>query len=77
GKYKAAEEINRRALKGREKVVGQEYLGTLTSVSNLAIGKYKAAKEINRRALEGYKKALNKEHPSILTSIYYLAFLFY
>ena len=45
GKYEAAETMNRRALEGREKVLGKEYPDTLTSVSNLALvlrhqGKY-------------------------------------
>jgi tetratricopeptide (TPR) repeat protein len=55
GKYEAAEEINRWALAGREKVLGVEHPDTLTSVSNLALvlryqGKYEAAEEMNRRA---------------------------
>jgi hypothetical protein len=36
GKYKAAEEMNRRAPAGYEKVLGVEHPETLTSVSNLA-----------------------------------------
>ncbi|KAI0914524.1 hypothetical protein F4823DRAFT_572174 [Ustulina deusta] len=46
GKYNKAEEMNRRALKGYEKVLGKQHPDTLTSVSNLALvlreqGKYK------------------------------------
>jgi hypothetical protein len=37
GKYEAVEEMNRRALKGFEKVLGNEHPSTLTSVSNLAL----------------------------------------
>jgi hypothetical protein len=36
GKYEAAEEMNRRALKGREKVLRVEYPFTLINISNLA-----------------------------------------
>ncbi len=78
GKYEAAEEMNRRALEGREKVLGVEHPSTLTSVDNLASvlryqGKYEAAEEMNRRALEGYEKVLGVEHPSTLTSVSNLA----
>jgi hypothetical protein len=50
GKYEAAEEMNRRALAGYEKVLGVEHPSTLTSVSSLAsvlqyYGKYHAAEE--------------------------------
>ena len=78
GKYEAAEEMNRRALEGYEKVLGVEHPDTLTSVSDLASvfqrqGKYEAAEEMNRRALEGYKKVLGAEHPSTSTSVSNLA----
>jgi hypothetical protein len=54
GKYEVTEEMNRRALAGREKVLGVEHPDTLTSVSNLALvlryqGKYETAEEMNRR----------------------------
>jgi len=67
GKYEAAEEMNRRALEGREKALGKQHPDTLSSVSILAgvlqyRGKYEAAEEMNRRALEGREKALGKEH---------------
>jgi Tfp pilus assembly protein PilF len=57
----AAEEMNRRALAGREKVLGKEHPDTLTSVSILAEvlqyqGQYEAAEEMNRRALAGREK---------------------
>jgi tetratricopeptide (TPR) repeat protein len=53
GKYEAAEEMNRRALEERKKMLKMEYLDTLTSVSNLALafkyqGKYEKAEKINR-----------------------------
>jgi Tfp pilus assembly protein PilF len=53
--------MNRRALAGREKVLGKEHPDTLTSVSILAEvlqyqGQYEAAEEMNRRALAGREK---------------------
>ncbi|KAK3690231.1 hypothetical protein B0T22DRAFT_360526, partial [Podospora appendiculata] len=56
GIYGIAEQMNRRALDGREKVLGLEHLDTLTSINNLASvlwrqGKYEEAEQMNRRAL--------------------------
>ena len=36
GKYEAAEEMNQRALEGREKALGKDDPGMLTGVNNLA-----------------------------------------
>jgi hypothetical protein len=36
GKYKEVENMHRRALKGRRKVLGVEHLDTLISINNLA-----------------------------------------
>src|SRR5947199_9944198 len=38
GKYEAAEEMNRRALEGREKVLGRDHPSTVRSGSELATG---------------------------------------
>ena len=78
GQYEAAEEMNRRALAGSEKVLGVEHPDTLTCVGNLALvfqdqGKYKAAEEMSRRALAGREKVLGVEHPDTLTSVDNLA----
>jgi hypothetical protein len=48
GSYKAAEEMGRKVVDGRGKVLGREHLDTLTSMNNLAIvlnsqGKYEEA----------------------------------
>ncbi|KAI4221404.1 MAG: hypothetical protein L6R40_008636 [Gallowayella cf. fulva] len=80
GRYDEAEQMDRRALDGREKVLGKEHPDTLTSVSNLALvlrdqGKYDEAEQMNRRALDGSEKVLGKEHPDTLTSVYCLAYL--
>jgi tetratricopeptide (TPR) repeat protein len=71
GKYKEAEEMCRRALKGKE---NQKDSRTLDSLSLLALvlryrGKYEEAEEMNRRALEGREKLLGPEHPHTLTSV--------
>ncbi|KAN0110923.1 hypothetical protein V8E51_007310 [Hyaloscypha variabilis] len=80
GRYDTAEEMNRQALAGREKALGQEHPNTLTSVSNLALvlqcqGKYELAEEMNRRALAGREKVLGLEHPDTLTSVSNLAII--
>ncbi|KAK5082564.1 hypothetical protein LTR70_007670 [Exophiala xenobiotica] len=77
-KYGEAEELNRRALVGREKELGPNHPDTLTSVNNLAVvlqrqGKYDEAVEMHRRALTGREKELGPSHPSTLTSVYCLA----
>jgi tetratricopeptide (TPR) repeat protein len=74
-KYEEAEQMDRRAVEGREKVLGKEHPSTLTSVNNLAVmlqdqGKYDEAEPMNRRAVEGYENALGKEHPDTLNSVY-------
>jgi tetratricopeptide (TPR) repeat protein len=73
-KYEAAEEIYRRAVEGREKVLGKEHTQTLDSVIDLGNafynqGKYKAAEEIYQRAAEGREKILGKEHTLTLDSV--------
>ncbi|KAH7384380.1 kinesin light chain 1 [Phaeosphaeria sp. MPI-PUGE-AT-0046c] len=74
GQYEEAEAMHRRALEGREKVLGREHPYTLTSVSQLGLvlarqGQYKEADAINQRALEGREKVLGREHADTLTSI--------
>ncbi|KAL6406226.1 Kinesin light chain [Ilyonectria robusta] len=78
GRYKEAEQMNRRALNAREKVFGREHPSTLTSISNLALvlqhqGKYEEAEQMNRRDLDGCEKVLGREHPDTLTSVNNLA----
>ncbi|KAH6972637.1 TPR domain protein [Ilyonectria destructans] len=78
GIYEEAEEMNRRALEIRERVLGREHPDTLTSISNLAgvlqyQGKYEEAEQMNRRALDASEKVLGREHPDTLTSISNLA----
>ena len=82
GNYEVAEEMQRQALKGFEKVLGVEHPDILTSVSNLASvlqdqGKYEVAENMHRQALKGCEKVLGVDHPSTLNSVYCLAYLFH
>ena len=81
GMYEVAEQVDRQALGGREKVLGPEHPDTLTSVGNLAVvlwrqGKYEEAERMNRRALDGREKVLGPEHPDTLTSMNNLTFVY-
>ncbi|KAM6510860.1 hypothetical protein FSOLCH5_011305 [Fusarium solani] len=74
GRYEEAEQMSRRALEAREKVLGREHPDTLTSVGNLGLvlqyqGKYEEAEQMNRRALEASEKVLGREHPDTLKSL--------
>ena len=78
GKFKKAEELNRRALEERETVLEKEHPDTWMSVDNLASvlryqSKYDAAEELHRRALKGRETVLGKEYPLTLTSVSNLA----
>ena len=69
GDYLTAEEMNRRALEGREKVLGVEHPETLTSVDNLASvlrdqQRYNDASILYLRASAGFSKALGLDHPT-------------
>jgi hypothetical protein len=60
---KAAEEMHRWALTGREKVLGKEHPDTLMNVSNLGLalqmqGRYEEAGKMHRQALAGSEKTL-------------------
>ena len=74
GKYKEAEAIHQRALKGREKVLELEHPHTLTSFSNLgpvleSRDKHKEAEALQQRALKGGEKVLGLKHPYTLTGV--------
>ncbi|KAF3020305.1 hypothetical protein E8E14_013529 [Neopestalotiopsis sp. 37M] len=78
GKYKEAEQMNRRALNGREKALDKDHPDTLISINNLASalqyqGRYEEAEQMNRRALDGREKVLGKDHPDTLLSVDNLA----
>lgn len=80
-KYKEAEKMHRRALKGMEKLLGFEHPNTLVNVNNLAVvlrsqRKYKEAEKLYRRALKTSEKVLEFEHPDTLISVNNLAVVF-
>jgi hypothetical protein len=61
--------MNRRALDGKEKVLGKEHPNTLMSVYCLAYllhkrKRYDAASELYRRASRGYRITLGQSHPT-------------
>jgi ankyrin repeat protein/tetratricopeptide (TPR) repeat protein len=77
-KYQEAEEMNRQALEGREKLLGPNHPDTLASIDNLAgvlqyQGMYEEAEAMNRRALAGREKLLGREHLDTLNSVSNLA----
>jgi len=61
GKYNEAEEIDRRALAGRGKMLGMEHPDTLSILSSLGLllryqGIYQAAREISQRDQQKWKR---------------------
>lgn len=69
GKYEAAEAMNRRALEGYEKALGNEHPDTLTNVYYLAFllhrwGRYDEAILLYKRASSGYTTTLGPDHPT-------------
>jgi hypothetical protein len=63
----------------RKKILGAEYLSTLTSMGNLAStyrnqGRWKEAEDLEVQVMETRKRVLGKEHPSTMTSMNNLAF---
>jgi hypothetical protein len=69
GKYAEAEEMNRQALAGREKVLGADHPSTLASVYCLArlltdTQHFHEALSLYERAVEGYRRVLGPRHPT-------------
>jgi hypothetical protein len=65
--HEAAEEMNRRALLGHEKVLGVEHMDTLTSPWCLAFllhqrKQYSPACNLYHRAYQGFEKSLGYDH---------------
>ncbi|MCJ1383790.1 hypothetical protein MMC17_006904 [Xylographa soralifera] len=75
---KEAQELNIQIKEIYQKVLGEEYPNTLTSINNLALiyqnqGRWKEAEELNIRTLKTKQKVLGGEHPSTLISMDNLA----
>ena len=61
--------MNRRALAGREKVLGSDYPDTLASIYYLAdllstTQRFREALDLYNRAVIGYRRVLSPEHPT-------------
>ena len=74
--------LYKRALAGRERVLGPDHPITLTAVNNLATlfikqGRYDEAEPLYKRALAGRERVLGPKHPNTLASVNNLADLFY
>jgi tetratricopeptide (TPR) repeat protein len=81
GRYKEAERLYERVLKGREEQLGPEHHSTLRTVQNLAIvyeyqGRYKEAEKLYERALKGREEQLGPEHHSTLRTVQNLAIVY-
>eukprot|EP01038_Epipyxis_sp_PR26KG_P007535 gene7535-10268_t len=69
-----AEEMFRRALNGREKLLGPYHLNTVNTINNLAIllhnqDRQEEAEEMYRRAINGSLIALGQDHPDTLSAM--------
>jgi len=81
GLYQKAEIFHLKALKIREKILGEEHPNTATSYNNLAglykaQGEYQKAEPLYLKALKISEKILGEEHPSTATSYNNLAGLY-
>ncbi|KAI0159859.1 hypothetical protein GGR52DRAFT_582588 [Hypoxylon sp. FL1284] len=66
--YNEAEQMYRKTLELRERVLGREHPSTLASINNLAL-----AEQMHRQTLELRERVLGREHPSTLDSMNNLA----
>jgi len=78
GKYDEAERLNRRALEGRKKELGEQHPDTLTSVYCLAYllqkqTRYEGASELHKRACYGYQQKLGSQHPTTIACVNHYA----
>jgi tetratricopeptide (TPR) repeat protein len=76
-RYREAEAIFRRALRGREKVLGDDHRDTLDSVHWLCVclqtqHRFKEAEAMLRRALQGQEQVLGDDHRDTLRSVQWL-----
>lgn len=80
GRCEVAEEVHRRVVDRRAKVLWEEHRDMLPSLCNLVLvlylqGSYKAAEEMCRWVLEGQENVLGKDHLDTLTSVNNLALI--
>jgi tetratricopeptide (TPR) repeat protein len=73
GAYEKAEPLYLKALKIREKVLGEEHPDTATSYNNLAVfyygqGDFERAYEFMKKAVDVRSKVLPSNHPHLISS---------
>jgi hypothetical protein len=78
GRYKPAEELLQQVAADRRRTLGEEHLGTLKAMSNLANlrsmqGRLQEAEELSRRILAIRRRVLGPQHPDTLSSMTSLA----
>jgi tetratricopeptide (TPR) repeat protein len=78
GRWQEAEGLFVQVMETRKRVLGEEHLDTLTSISNLALtyanqGRWKEAEELEVQVMETRKRVLGEEHLDTLISIGNLA----
>ncbi|KAF3031307.1 hypothetical protein E8E12_000040, partial [Didymella heteroderae] len=81
GRLDEAEEMYKRALKGKEAALGPHHTSTLDTVNNLGAlyadqGKLDEAEEMYKRALKGREAALGPDHTSTLRTVNNLGALY-
>jgi hypothetical protein len=74
GDYSGSEQLHRRALEIRERVLRMEHPDTLSSVSGLAVmldckGDYTSAELLYRRVYQAQERTLGPEHPDTLANV--------
>ncbi len=82
GEYSSALPLYLKALKIKEKLLGEEHPDTATSYNDLAghyvlMGEYEKAEPLSLKALKIQEKLLGEEHPYTATSYNNLAILYY
>ncbi|RKL05191.1 hypothetical protein BFJ70_g17144 [Fusarium oxysporum] len=78
GNYRMAEDLSKKAVKARTKLLGEEHPDMLTSMANLALicwnqGRWKEAEELQAKVLLTRKRVLGEEHPDTLAIMANLA----
>lgn len=79
--FKEAEQLFKKAIRGKEKALGPEHISTLDSVNNLGMlyaqqGWLSDAEEIYKRTLRGYEKTVGPDHISSLDVVHNLGYLY-
>ena len=81
GQYEEAEEVYKRCLTGRMKVLGKDHDDRLGTLNNLGVvyqrlGNNEKELEYYERALKGYERLLGKNHPQTLMAVMNIAIVY-